>query len=109
MKSPAIDDFDVADARNWALSMDWLKLEVLNSSVKNNKGYVEFIAYFSEHGKNLTLHEASEFHLIDGRWYYIDGKAPQAAPRQPVTSLHIGRNDPCHCGSGKKYKKCCAA
>ncbi|MEG0885302.1 MAG: SEC-C metal-binding domain-containing protein, partial [Janthinobacterium sp.] len=19
-----------------------------------------------------------------------------------------GRNDPCHCGSGKKYKKCCA-
>jgi len=21
--------------------------------------------------------------------------------------LRIGRNDPCHCGSGKKYKKCC--
>jgi hypothetical protein len=21
--------------------------------------------------------------------------------------LKIGRNDPCHCGSGKKYKKCC--
>ena len=21
----------------------------------------------------------------------------------------IGRNDPCHCGSGKKYKKCCLA
>ena len=20
-----------------------------------------------------------------------------------------GRNDPCHCGSGKKYKKCCMA
>ena len=20
----------------------------------------------------------------------------------------IGRNEPCHCGSGKKYKKCCA-
>ncbi|MBL4941397.1 MAG: SEC-C domain-containing protein [Colwellia sp.] len=19
----------------------------------------------------------------------------------------LGRNDPCHCGSGKKYKKCC--
>jgi len=23
--------------------------------------------------------------------------------------MDIGRNDPCHCGSGKKYKKCCAA
>ena len=23
--------------------------------------------------------------------------------------MKIGRNDPCHCGSGKKYKKCCFA
>lgn len=21
--------------------------------------------------------------------------------------MKIGRNDPCHCGSGQKYKKCC--
>ena len=25
--------------------------------------------------------------------------------RRPIPKL--GRNDPCHCGSGKKYKKCC--
>jgi len=24
-----------------------------------------------------------------------------------VVKKKIGRNDPCHCGSGKKYKKCC--
>ncbi|HEX6989422.1 MAG TPA: SEC-C metal-binding domain-containing protein, partial [Bacillota bacterium] len=31
-----------------------------------------------------------------------------AAPRpEPVRSEKIGRNDPCPCGSGKKYKKCC--
>ncbi len=24
-------------------------------------------------------------------------------------SIKIGRNDPCHCGSGKKYKRCCLA
>lgn len=23
--------------------------------------------------------------------------------------MKIGRNDPCHCGSGNKYKKCCIA
>ncbi|MBI4585332.1 MAG: SEC-C domain-containing protein [Planctomycetes bacterium] len=28
--------------------------------------------------------------------------SPQLPPRQK-----IGRNDPCPCGSGKKYKKCC--
>ena len=30
-------------------------------------------------------------------------------PKQPIrnTAKKIGRNDPCHCGSGKKFKKCC--
>ncbi len=28
---------------------------------------------------------------------------------EPVRSEKIGRNDPCPCGSGKKYKKCCGA
>jgi preprotein translocase subunit SecA len=28
-------------------------------------------------------------------------------PREPVHVKKIGRNDPCPCGSGKKYKKCC--
>jgi len=31
--------------------------------------------------------------------------APRPAPRTP-TGEKIGRNDPCYCGSGKKYKKC---
>lgn len=25
----------------------------------------------------------------------------------PIMATKIGRNDPCHCGSGKKYKRCC--
>ena len=25
----------------------------------------------------------------------------------PTTGHHPGRNDPCHCGSGRKYKHCC--
>jgi len=30
-------------------------------------------------------------------------------PPLPTTAQKIGRNDPCPCGSGKKYKKCCGA
>ncbi len=31
-------------------------------------------------------------------------------PQQPVTAeTKVGRNEPCPCGSGKKYKKCCGA
>ena len=32
-----------------------------------------------------------------------------SAPVPIPTRASIGRNDPCPCGSGKKYKKCCAA
>jgi SWIM/SEC-C metal-binding protein len=28
-------------------------------------------------------------------------------PSSPHFAIHIGRNEPCPCGSGKKYKKCC--
>ena len=31
----------------------------------------------------------------------------QTLQTKPVTAKKIGRNDPCPCGSGKKYKKCC--
>ena len=39
--------------------------------------------------------------LVEG---FGDGKAVK---RAPVKSTKVGRNDPCPCGSGQKYKKCC--
>ena len=33
-----------------------------------------------------------------------DGKTVK---RAPAKSSKVGRNDPCPCGSGQKYKKCC--
>ncbi len=37
-------------------------------------------------------------------------RAPSSEPAEPVrVGPKIGRNDPCPCGSGKKYKKCCGA
>jgi hypothetical protein len=29
------------------------------------------------------------------------------AAKKPASEIKVGRNDPCPCGSGKKYKKCC--
>ncbi len=31
----------------------------------------------------------------------------ETRPAAPVRSVRVGRNEPCPCGSGKKYKKCC--
>ncbi len=39
------------------------------------------------------------------RLVFNAGDEPQA--QQPATSKKVGRNEPCPCGSGKKYKQCC--
>ena len=42
---------------------------------------------------------------------FAGGKAParSSSGNAPLRSQKVGRNDPCPCGSGKKYKKCCGA
>ncbi len=35
------------------------------------------------------------------------GGGQKSVARKPAVSKKVGRNDPCPCGSGKKYKKCC--
>ena len=35
------------------------------------------------------------------------GPADKTVKRQPIKKVKIGANDPCPCGSGKKYKNCC--
>jgi hypothetical protein len=32
---------------------------------------------------------------------------PRPLPRKPEVPRKVGRNDPCPCGSGKKFKHCC--
>jgi uncharacterized protein YecA (UPF0149 family) len=39
-----------------------------------------------------------------------EDEAPLPPPVEPIhadADAAVGRNDPCPCGSGKKYKKCC--
>lgn len=38
---------------------------------------------------------------------YLNCRRKHYSPPQTVTGRKVGRNDPCPCGSGKKYKKCC--
>ena len=64
----------------------------------------EVILHLNE--KELTLLESDLPHvLLDIYWYW------QAIINKPQTVRRegekVGRNDPCPCGSGKKYKACC--
>jgi preprotein translocase subunit SecA len=44
---------------------------------------------------------------LDEIRFSTGGDAPK--PEQVIRGDKVGRNDPCPCGSGKKYKKCCGA
>jgi hypothetical protein len=72
------------------------KAEVLRRTKERRRGLI-----------NDTIAEMSWWACFEG-----DARPPRAeyapAANENVTkSRKIGRNDPCSCGSGKKYKKCC--
>ena len=62
-----------------------------------------------------TLTARADTQESRGEMPSVGGEAPRAAPLaapprpapRTATGVKVGRNDPCPCGSGKKYKKCC--
>ena len=102
-------DFDKEATAKWAQDSTWLGLEIVKTSAGSSDdkdGTVEFKARYERDGKLQEHHEVSLFRKIEGRWLYSGGK--EAGPAQfRRDAPKTGRNDPCPCGSGKKYKKCC--
>ena len=98
---------DIADSND---QTEWLKLDILETQdgePEHNTGMVAFIAHFKDGPRSGQLQERSLFEKIDGTWFYVAGEHEVNTSSQLVTSAKVGRNDPCLCGSGKKYKKCC--
>lgn len=87
----------------------WTKLEVHSHQpeVRPGVSLVDFSAHFEERGQKGVMHEKSEFHRVDGDWIFV--RPLREGPAPVVNSNKVGRNDPCPCGSGKKFKKCCGA
>ena len=102
-------DYDAEGAKRWAEGSEWLKLEVFETSgggEDEDEGTVEFAATYRRKGEKVTHREEARFTRHKGRWYYTDGRmvTPGTVRNE---GPKVGRNDPCTCGSGKKYKKCC--
>ena len=54
----------------------WKKLEILNckkGGAKDDKGRVEFNAFYVQDNEIRLMHEISRFKKIAGRWFYVDG------------------------------------
>lgn len=87
--------------------LEWTGLEVLTTEAgapTDDDGVVDFVARYRAAGSPHALREKSIFKKHGGRWLYFSGKN-LALPKS--NDSKVGRNDPCPCGSGKKFKKCC--
>lgn len=101
-------DFDRAGIETWAKRSEWTGLDIVateKGGPADTTGTVEFVAKYKEGGEERKHDELATFVKIDGRWFFEDGATPKVKPIRREGPA-IGRNDPCHCGSGKKFKKC---
>ena len=103
------EDQDKNSIRKWSEKSQWKQLEVLNvekGTAEDDEGYVEFVAHYITDGNRQTHHEIAHFTKDENKWYFNDAKFPSVKQYIRETPKP-GRNEPCPCGSGKKYKKCC--
>jgi SEC-C motif-containing protein len=113
--------FDGPAAKSWATQAQWLGLKIRateKGGVADATGVVDFVASCKLNGETIGHHEVSHFRKTDeGQWLFVsdDTHARDESGQQPGgvqtfvrEAPKVGRNDPCPCGSGKKYKKCCA-
>ncbi len=88
--------------------VEWTQLEILDKKKgesKDAKGVVEFKAYYQLNNEDYSVNEISRFRQEQGRWYYLDGAVKSIA--KVGQQINAGKNAPCPCGSGKKFKRCC--
>jgi len=104
--------FDREPTENWAKGSEWQGIDIQATEAgleSDEEGTVTFTAHFIHKGKPLPHKEKSKFirEGDDRRWYFAGEISIKNAP--VVLGERAGRNDPCPCGSGKKFKKCCGA
>ncbi len=100
---------DTAKMRQWSEAVTWNGMEVHETTgggEADDAGTVSFTARYSVNGVEQDLREDASFVRENGAWYYLDGDVHGHTPYRREEPK-VGRNDPCPCGSGKKYKKCC--
>jgi SEC-C motif domain protein len=100
-RKPYVEETANSPAPTWTR----LVIHAHEPGPKPDTAFVDFSAYYQDGDTERALQEKSEFHRIDGVWYYT--KSVRVGPPPVKAAPKVGRNDPCPCGSGKKFKQCC--
>src|SRR3989344_5323509 len=97
------------EIEEWSKGSEWLGLKVVqieSGQPQDTQGTIIFGAHYRTDGKDEERWEKCFFEKENGEWRFIDAQGVQLGTYRR-TEPKAGRNDPCACGSGKKFKKCC--
>ena len=101
-------DVDRSGTEAWSKNSEWLGFELVSAEKggpDDDAGVVEFVARYKVKGVTLAHRERAIFRKHRDRWVFVDGQMVNAPPARRDEG-RVGRNEPCPCGSGKKYKRC---
>jgi uncharacterized protein len=111
--SMIVDEWCEGYARGVALAaneweMDDLDMKVLLAPVLAFTEQAGWPAHDFKGAKFRNLQDAITPNVREIHAYWLRRRSGESAS-QPIrrNEERVGRNDPCPCGSGKKYKKCC--
>jgi len=102
------DGIDPEGTKSWSEKADWKGLKIVRTEKggpSDSEGVVEFVASYVMDGLKDEHKETARFIKKDGSWLYDSGEVKTATVVRATPK--VGRNEPCPCGSGKKYKQCC--
>ena len=82
-------------------------METINEIMGTNYTFEELIKNYKSEFLNNKIYSSATILFCSNAFSQIFDYISEPKPQAPIVTEKVGRNDPCPCGSGKKFKNCC--
>lgn len=82
-------------------------METINEIMGTNYTFEELVKNYKSEFLNNKIYSSATILFCSNAFSQIFDYISEPKPQAPVVTEKVGRNDPCPCGSGKKFKNCC--
>ena len=82
-------------------------MDVINEIMETSDTFEELIKKYKTEYLNNKIYSSATVLFCSKAFSEIFDFISEPKPQAPVIAEKVGRNDPCPCGSGKKFKNCC--
>ena len=84
-------------------------MDVVNKILKNNYKFEDLLKKYKGNYEKNKIYSSTTVLYKSKAFSQTLGIIEESEEKPEIDTTNVGRNDPCPCGSGKKFKKCCGA